>query len=107
MTDTYTVTQADRDAAWNNQDTVYKTLTDAERKTRWMRGDYDHNTAIQAFARHRTEAITTLQSQLADAREALKRIAGRDGCASDHISCHDCYDSSQEANAALKDQSHE
>jgi hypothetical protein len=59
------------------------------------------------FARHRTEAIATLQSEKARLREVLKRIANRDGCASDHISCHDCYDSSQEANAALKDTPHD
>tara|TARA_R110000796_G_scaffold3212_3_gene12284 strand:+ start:3132 stop:3383 length:252 start_codon:yes stop_codon:yes gene_type:complete len=58
MGDTYTVTQADRDAAdkWMNSTPAYGIVT--------------------AFARHRTEAITTLQSQLAEARaEVLEEAA--------------------------------
>jgi hypothetical protein len=59
MSDTYTVTQADKDAA-----------------DKWMSATPAYG-IVTALARHRTEAITTLQSQLAEARdEALEEAAG-------------------------------
>jgi hypothetical protein len=98
MTDTYTVTQADRNAA------AYFGLTNhmlSPRSYVDLRGggEWDEWPLVQALAKHRTEAITTLQSQLAEAREALADIAGT---GSPDFLSH----SQKVARAALKDQSH-
>jgi hypothetical protein len=42
------------------------------------------------------------QARIDELEEALQIIAKRDGRASDHIACHECSDSSNEAIAALK-----
>jgi hypothetical protein len=43
-----------------------------------------------------------MQDRIDELEEALQIIAKRDGRASDHIACHECSDSSNEAIAALK-----
>lgn len=85
------ITQADRDAAaslWINVDGDAPTPAILDEAERYRQGVYDHTPAVQAFAKHRTDAIADLlelayqyQSDLrhpptADSRERrLERIA--------------------------------
>jgi hypothetical protein len=50
----------------------------------------------------RLPEIADAQARIAELEAALRDIAKRDGRASDHMACHDCGDSSNEAIAALK-----
>ncbi len=56
------VTQADREAAWAARPNLYS----ENDKDRWMAGVYDQapGSRIQAFARHRTEAVKPLVEAL-------------------------------------------
>jgi hypothetical protein len=65
MTDTYTVTQADRMLVEAIINDYHTTRVDGSDYVSHILGK---TRTISAFARHRTEAIATLQSELAEAR---------------------------------------
>lgn len=66
------VTQEDREAAWPFRPARYS--HEADHKA-WHEGRYDHEPAIQAFARHRLNSTAALQLQLEEARATLRLIA--------------------------------
>jgi hypothetical protein len=70
MTDTYTVTQADRDAA-----AEYFQLIGRGGQAEMVREGSRYRATAEAFGRHRAEAITTLQAENVRLREALNKIA--------------------------------
>jgi hypothetical protein len=49
------VVDKDREAAWPHRPSCYK--DDARTRALWMKGVYDRLPLIQAFARHRLEAL--------------------------------------------------
>ncbi len=69
------VTQADREAAWPFS--RFHCLPDRQMRERWFSGYYDNNSvegsAIQAFARHRAEALRIVQSAIDAERERCAR----------------------------------
>jgi hypothetical protein len=67
-------------------------LNGANSGTDWL---FDELTGTKARNKRAHAKIEELEA-------TLQTIAKRDGRASDHMSCHDCGDSSNEAIAALK-----
>lgn len=52
--------------------------------------------------RESVATIKKLTTQKRRLRRILRRIMGRTGLASDHVSCYECYDSGDEAKQVLR-----